>query len=252
VAGLDYRDYYDADRLTVFVARPRMARPLVTGESWFGPRIGVQAEEARSLPVRAPWSLFGELDRPNPVVDEGQINSAFAGAELHWVGRLSRVVLDAQVERGHRLDFVGPDPDFTQLTASGAYTATAFRTHTLRYAGRVMLPLGSDAPPQREAILGGVPTIPTLEIGAMRGDHLVFTAGSYGVPVPRVMVPFLGSPTLEVHHAVGAAWRGDDSPRWVQNLGLGVQFAMAGVRISVDPEEVDEPRVWFTVTGFHR
>lgn len=259
LAGIDYRDYYDADRLSLFVARP-LRRPLEAGQTWFGPRIGAQIEEARSLPTREPWSLFGELDRVNPEVAEGQVNSLIGGAELHWAGRVSRLSIDAQVERGHFVEELLPvgdppvavDQDFTQLLASGSYQATAFRTHTLRYLGRVMLPIdGSDAPPQRHAILGGVPTIPTLAIGEMRGDHLVWAQGSYTVPM-RFILPVLGPPSLELRHTVGAAWSGQDDPEWVQNIGAGVLFSMIGVRAAVDPEDVDHPRVWVTISALGR
>jgi hypothetical protein len=245
IAGRDYRDYYDADRLLVTIGRP-LAKPLIAGESWLGPRVGVQIEDARSLEQQDPWSLFGDLDRANPAIDEGQINSLLGGAELHWVGRLSRIGIDAQAELGHPLFAEG---DFVQLTAFGNYQAIAFRTHTLRYRGRVMLPLSGDAPPQRYGILGGIPTIPTLEIGELRGDHLVFAEGSYSVPFLRPAVPFLGPPTLELRHTVGSAWSGEDDPRWVQNIGAGILFRLVGVRVAVDPADVDHPRFFLVVSA---
>lgn len=249
-AGRDYRDYYDADRVTLMVARP-VGKALIAGESWWGPRIGVRAEDARSLDNQEPWSLTGELDRANPPVFESQINSLLMGSELHWVGTLSRITLDAEVERGHLLDApAGFAEDFTQLTAFAQYQATTFRTHTLKYYVRAMLPVGGDsAPPQRYSILGDVPTLPTMAIGEQRGDHLVFAAATYTIPFASVQLPVIGSPSLELRHAVGAAWIGDDDQEWVQNIGAGLLFRFVGVRFAVDPSDTSDTRVYFAVSA---
>jgi hypothetical protein len=249
-AGRDYRDYYRGDRLSLSVARP-LGKALIEGESWWGPRIGARVEEASSLETRNPWSLMGELDRVNPPVLDAQINSLVVGSELHWVGRLSRITLDAEVERGHVLGSpAGFSPDFTQLTAFARYQATAFRTHTLKYHVRAMLPVGGDsAPPQRYSILGDIPTLPTQEIGEQRGDHLVFAEGTYTIPFQRIMLPFIGSPSLELRHAVGAAWIGGDDQEWVQNVGAGILFRFVGVRVAVDPADTGDTRVYFAISA---
>jgi hypothetical protein len=119
----------------------------------------------------------------------------------------------------------------------------AFRTHTLWVYLRGLTPLGGDAPPQRYQILGGATTLPTLRIADYRGDHLAFADARYGIPLP-VQVPFVGMPSLQLLYAAGAAWT-DDSPRWTQNVGVGMLFALASVAVYVDPSD-PKPRVQFT------
>jgi hypothetical protein len=36
-------------------------------------------------------------------------------------------------------------------------------------------------------------------------------------------------------HLAGAAWTGDDEPQWVQNAGGGVIFALARMRVLINP-----------------
>ncbi|HEX5871305.1 MAG TPA: hypothetical protein VFY65_12850, partial [Longimicrobium sp.] len=50
--GRDYRDYWDADVFRVMVERP-VGKPLIAGETWLGPRAGVQVSSDRALPTQA-------------------------------------------------------------------------------------------------------------------------------------------------------------------------------------------------------
>ncbi|HEX6039663.1 MAG TPA: hypothetical protein VFZ20_16555, partial [Longimicrobium sp.] len=72
VLGRDYRDYWDSDVLRLTVERP-VGKPLIAGESWLGPRVGVQVSSDRALPARAPWALTNRegLERENPAAREG-------------------------------------------------------------------------------------------------------------------------------------------------------------------------------------
>lgn len=234
VLGRDYRNYWDADVLRVMVERP-VGKPLIAGESWLGPRFGVQVSRDRSLAAQDPWSLFGDgLDRPNPEIAEGTITSLIGGAELHWRGQTSTFDGGLNVEHAPGAgDFA-----FTQALAEGSYWATALRTHTMRLYFRGMMPFGGDAPPQRFGILGGGGTLPTEPVAAFRGDHLAFVESSYLIPYQRVVLPYLGSPSLEIRHAVGAAWVGGESPEWVQNAGVGIVFAFVYGRLLVNPAEM--------------
>ena len=38
-------------------------------------------------------------------------------------------------------------------------------------------------------------------------------------------------------YATGAAWTGDDVPRWIQNAGVGLAFSFFSIRVLVDPAE---------------
>jgi hypothetical protein len=230
VLGRDYRDYYDADRASVFVTRP-FGKPIISGESWLGPRVGVQVERARSLETEDDLpSLRGSgLRRENPPVLEGTIYSAIAGTTLRWRGRTVQFDGYGQVEQGFG------DATFTQAMAWADFYTLTFRLQSLRVYARAMLPLGSEAPPQRFGILGGAGTLPTTPIGQFRGDHLVYVTSEYVIPLPKKLaVPFLGEPSIELVHQTGAAWTGGVPP-FIQNVGGGVRFFLARAGVMIDP-----------------
>ncbi|HET7462429.1 MAG TPA: polymer-forming cytoskeletal protein [Longimicrobium sp.] len=230
--GRDYRDYYDADLLRLMVTRP-VGKPLIAGESWLNPRVGVQWEDARSLRTKHVFSVWqsNDKDRFNQPVDEGSIVSAFGGAELRVVGRVSQLLANAQVERA----LAGSaDADFTQVVGDATYTATAFRTHTLTVYLRGVASVTGSAPPQRYEILGGPSTILTVGVARWRGDNLAFVDARYAVPLP-VMVPFVGQPSIIAAWVAGAAWTGNQSPPWTQNVGAGIGFRLATAILYADP-----------------
>jgi hypothetical protein len=235
VLGRDYRDYWDSDVLRVMVERPA-GQPLVAGETWLGPRLGVQLSDDRTLPTQAPWALFDSegLDRENPPVLEGTFVSLLAGTSFLWRGQSSSFSGDLNLE--HAVD-APADAEFTQALVQGTYVSRALRTHYMRIYARGMAPIGGDAPPQREGILGGGGSLPTERIAEFRGDHLVFIESSYIIPINNIVVPVVGSPSLEAVHLAGAAWTGDDEPQWVQNAGVGVIFALARARMVINPAE---------------
>lgn len=248
VLGRDYRDYWDSDVLRLTLERP-LGKPLIAGETWLGPRVGVQLSEDRALPTRSPWALTDRegLERENPPALEGTFVSLLAGTIFQWRGTSTSFDGDLGVE--HALDT--PDGvSFTQARLEGDYRTRALRTHRLRVYVRAMAPLGgNDAPPQRRGILGGGGTFSTEPIAFFRGDHLVYVESSYVIPVTNVVLPVVGSPSLEAVHAAGAAWTGDAEPEWVQNAGAGVIFALARARVLINPADRPlEPRFSF---GFY-
>ena len=235
VLGRDYRDYWDADVFRVMVDRP-VGKPLIAGETWLGPRIGLQVSEDRALEPKAPWALLDPegLERFNPPAIEGTFVSLLAGTEYHWRGRSTSFDSDVAVE--HALAAPG-DAEFTQALVQATYLSRALRTHSMRVYLRAMAPIGGDAPPQRRGILGGGGTLPTEPIARFRGDHLVYIESSYIIPVNNIVLPMVGSPSVEAVHLAGAAWTGDDEPRWVQNAGGGVIFALARARVVINPAQ---------------
>lgn len=236
VLGRDYRDYWDADVLRLMLDRPA-GTPLIAGETWLGPRIGFQLSRDRALPAQGPWALLDRegLDRPNPAALEGTLVSLLAGTHFRWQGTSTLFVGDLNLE--HAPEGLG-DAAFTQALFVGDYRTRALRTHQLRVYVRAMAPLGGNAaPPQRRGILGGGGTFPTEPIAHFRGDHLVFIESSYIIPVTSVVLPIIGSPSLEAVHTAGAAWVGRAEPEWVQNAGAGVIFALARLRVVVNPAD---------------
>ncbi|HEU4885975.1 MAG TPA: hypothetical protein VFT45_27305 [Longimicrobium sp.] len=233
--GRDYRDYWDSDVLRVMVERP-VGKPLIAGETWLGPRLGVQLSNDRALEARGPWALLDRegLERFNPPAIEGTFVSLLAGTVYHWRGRTSSFVGDLNLEHA----FSAPDDaEFTQTLVQASYTAKALRTHSMLVRFRAMAPIGGDAPPQRRGILGGGGSLPTEPITRFRGDHLVFIESSYIIPINNIILPIVGSPSVEAVHLAGAAWTGDDEPQWVQNAGVGVIFALARARMVINPAE---------------
>jgi hypothetical protein len=232
--GADYRNYYDADRASLLLTRP-VGKPLIAGESWLSPRIGVQWERARSLETQDVWSLFegDNKGRENPPVLEGDIVSALVGADLRMQGRISGFSGGAHLEAALP---GASDAEFTQALVEGTYETTAFRTHLVEVYFRGMMPLSGDPPPQRFGILGGSGTLPTAGVAEFRGDHLAFIEAVYAVPITWIELPYLGIPNLEALYATGAAWEsGEDMPGWIQNPGVGLAFTLARVRLYIDP-----------------
>jgi hypothetical protein len=243
VIGRDYRDYYDADVASLFITRPP-AKPIISGESWLGPRVGVQVERARSLEEHDDLpSLIGTgLERDNPAVLEGTIVSGIVGSSLRWRGRTAEFDGYAQVEQGFG------DAEFTQALAWGDFYTTTFGLQTLRIYARALHPIGNNAPPQRRGILGGPGTLPTTTIARFRGEHLVFVSSEYVIP-PRkpVEVPLLGEASLELVHAIGAAWEGE-VPEFIQNVGGGIRFFFVRAGVVVNPAADDlDPAVYWTI-----
>lgn len=235
VLGRDYRDYWDADVFRVMVERP-VGKPLIAGESWLGPRFGLQVSNDRALEAKAPYSLINPegLERFNPPAVEGTFVSLLAGTEYHWRGRSTSFDTDLNVE--HALS-APEDAEFTQALVEATYLSTALRTHSMRVYLRAMAPIGGSAPPQRRGILGGGGSLPTEPIARFRGDHLVFIESSYIIPLNNIVLPVVGSPSVEAVHLAGAAWTGDDEPQWVQNAGGGVIFALARARVVINPAQ---------------
>ncbi|HEX2093576.1 MAG TPA: polymer-forming cytoskeletal protein [Longimicrobiaceae bacterium] len=238
----DERDYYGSDRATLSLARVH-EEPLIAGEYAFEPRIVIGMYSDRSLDSRRPWSLFGDLDRPNLHVEEEEWASVTLGSGFRWQGGTTSFRGDVQVERA--LEITG-GIGFTQLITDGLWTMQALGRHEVTVRFHATGTLGGDpAPPQRWSFVGGRSTLPTLETAELRGDRLVFIESGYGIPVSGVVLPILGPPTLRFTHLTGMAWpTGTTVPGWVQNLGAGVFFSLVNAELYVDPSADDlNPRL---------
>lgn len=231
--GSDARNYHESDYATVRVER-RPIQPLVQGESFLAPRLELRLSRDRSLSAGDPWKLLGDEWRENPAISDGTLASVIAGAGLAWHGITSSFTGDAAVEWAPAS--VG-DFEFVQIVSEGLWTMRALWTHRIDLRARAAIPLGPDAAPgQRWSFVGGPGTLPTLDYGARRGDHLIFIRGDYSVPVAMVALPVVGVPTLRFSQATGSAWvTGAEKPRWDQNLGVGVAFRVLEAVVWVDP-----------------
>ena len=238
----DVRNYYEEDVLALEVGRrpPGEQQP---GEGYIAPRLRFEASTSRSLPAREVWSLFGDDDwRPNPAIDDGWIASGTVGAEAGWTGATTTFAGDLAVEwaPGGIGDF-----DFALLTADAAWDMISLWQHTVSVRGHLLHPLGTSAPAQRWSMVGGPGTLPTLETGQLRGDRLLFVESSYGIPLPWVVLPVVGTPSIFARHALGSAWSEGATPDFDQNLGLGVAFPLVRADLYIDPSEPDAPSISF-------
>lgn len=234
-AGRDYRNYYASERAQLALLQPDTA-VLIAGERALTGRLVLHASRDRSLRATQPWSLFraDSAWRENPPIDEGEIVSAGVGAHLRWQGQTSQFEGDAFVEQG--LAGAG-DFEFSQATLGGSYTMAGLRQQQLTVSARALLPFGGGSVPrQRWGILGGTGTLPTFAIGSLRGDHLVFVESVFLQPLPWLRLPLSRDPaSLQLTHAVGSAWAGDETPDWEQNLGAGLTWSFFEAQVFVDP-----------------
>jgi hypothetical protein len=248
--GSDQRDYYGSDRALVFIERPHQ-RALIAGEHSFAPRAGVQLSRDRSLPAASPRVVWRRDDgwRPNPEIDDGTIVSAFAGGQYRWRGRNSAAALDVLVE--HAPGDAG-DHAFTQALASLGWTMATFLEQSLSVDGFARATLDDvPAPRQRWNTLGGSATLPTLAVGALRGDQVVWVHSVYSAPIAVLRLGLLGPPSLQLAHAAGTAYA-TGAPRqpWIQNLGAGVGTRIAFARLYIDPEAPRESATVVIGLGF--
>jgi hypothetical protein len=225
--GSDYRDYYAAER--VWASLTRFAGDVTI-------LLQGAIEDASSLPAQDVWSV-AEPDsiRPNASIDEGRIASATLGADASIGSDWIEMRLSLSAEAGWEV--AGGDFDFRRYLAGAQIAMSAFSNHTLEIDGRVQGPLpGSDSlPQQRRGLLGGLGTVETLPIGALRGDRLALVRTTYAIPLEPWRIPILGPPTIEAVHAVGSAWTWGSSADFVQALGVRIHFPLVYLFAFVDP-----------------
>jgi hypothetical protein len=231
--GSDYRDYYAAERVWASLTR-------FAGDVTIQLQAGI--EDATSLAARDVWSIV-EPDsiRPNAAVAEGRIASATLGADASIGSDWIQMRLSLSGESGWEV--AGGDFDFRRYLAEAQIAASGLSNHTLEVTGRLQGPLpGTDSlPQQRRSLLGGLGTVETLPIGALRGDRLALLRTTYAVPLDPLRIPFLGSPVAEAVHAIGSAWTHGSAADFVQALGVRIHFPLLYVFAFVDPAGERDP-----------
>ncbi len=240
VFGDDERNYYRGVRVG-----GRVARRWEGTSGLIEPWLGLRTEDARSVgPARGatsePWSMLGRDDttralRPNPPVLDGRITSALVGARGEWFAQGLSGRGTAWVEAP--LASVA-DRRFVQLTADATTEFPTVRDHILQLAAHVVLTVGDTAPPQRFAYLGGGSSIPTVRELTLGGDQLLFLEGTYLVPLPRPVLPLVGSPVVGLRYIVGSAGV-QRLPAFTQNVGLSLMVMPLQLDLLVDPATGD-------------
>jgi hypothetical protein len=240
-AGTDVRNYRRADW-----AELRYRHQLERDNGTVTPFIAAQSERAWSVPPgvgagSGPWSLFGRNDeeegmlRPNPPVAHGRISSILGGAEAELqfqdVEFRGSSIVEGPVE-------APGDARFVQATLDGRVRFPAIRNHRFQVEMHSLLTFGDIAPPQRFSYLGGSGTLPTVLLLSMGGDQLLFFESMYTIPIERVSIKFVGSPSVSLRHMIGSAGV-DRLPGFVNNVGVRISWSLLKADFVLDPETRD-------------
>ena len=213
----------------------------------FGP-VGITC----SAPTGGPFTFFGRHGdddrlRPNPQVRNGSIASIFGSSRLAWEGEgiVADLRVDVEGGRFHPSDIlIGPgtpldpalnrDAGFVQGTIDGSISFPTFGTQSLSITGHAVLTTPGNTPRQRYAYVGGPGTIPTIDMLELGGDQLLYLDAAYSIPVNRLKLPVVGSPTIVIRHAMGSAGVGR-LPDLEQATGLRLVVSVLYGEFLVDP-----------------
>lgn len=227
----DYRNYYEAERLYAAIDRRFgvQDRSLTVG-------VRGQLEDASSLGAGDHWTIFDRDVRVNPPIDDGRISSVTLRADGEWVGAYAQVEGALRVELAESV--LGGDFSFGRVQSEGEWAMKALADHTLvmEWYLQGVLPGTSTLPRQRWTFVGGSGTLKTFDIARFRGDRVVFLETDYIIPLPdRWRIPILGTPDLQLEHAIGMAWTDGDDRDFEQNVGVRLQFFVLYLRVVTDP-----------------
>lgn len=234
--GIDTRNYYRAER-----AEATFRRRWFSASGAMEPYLGARGERDRSvgfdsLPASTPWSMSGReaadrMLRPNPPVANITLRSAIAGLVATWETDAFTAAFSLDNEAADATGGVGR---FVQSTLDGEISFRTFGTQSFTFSTHLVGTVGDSAPPQRRAYLGGPGTLPTLDLLSLGGDQLVYLSGDYRIPLERITVNLLGSPSITLHQAIAAAGV-SKLPAFEQTLALRVEWSFLRVAFNVDP-----------------
>ncbi len=261
-SGDDTRNYYRATR-----AQLSASRAWEWSASSLTPYIGARWEKAESVrpdsfATGGPWSFEGRRDRedmlrPNPPIDNGTIISGLLGARFAQdvSGIVSRADVDLEVG-GFNPRFGGSRP-FGQITFDGAITFPTFGTQSLRFDGHfvatasgeaandhvvvtgpgqavILTGAVTDTPRQRWVYVGGLGSIPTINMLSRGGDELLYLDARYNIPIDRIQLPLIGPPVVTLRTVLAGA----DAARWpslAQAVGVRASASVVYAEYLIDP-----------------
>jgi hypothetical protein len=105
-------------------------------------------------------------------------------------------------------------------------------------------------PRARYAYLGRGGTLPLLELLEQGGDQLLFVESRYQIPVARILLPKVGSPTIHLRHLIGAAGVGS-LPTLEQELGVGLGISLLRFDATFDAAGKRDARYGFSFAMAH-
>ncbi len=242
--GNDYRDYYRADWTALRAeVRPAGDWTLFAGAAW---------ERARSLEAMERTVLFrSDEPRGNPEVDEDEAASFLLGAELRSRNGLDRTRLLARVEGAH--DDAAGDFSFLLAEARGSARRILPHGHALELFALARGDLAGALPRQRWSGLGGVGTLPTLPVLALRGPRAVLAEVTYLVPLPFLDVPTVGPTEVLLRGVAGSAWGAmGERPRFTENLVAGIRIFFLETAVAWDPGGTGRDVQFYVTSRFPR
>lgn len=238
-AGDDFRNYYEADRVALFLRGTETAR--------LSPIVEVEWEKARSLEGREQFVLFGSDDSPaNPAIDEGEAVAVRTGVSLRRRSTQSQLRAHALVELADST--VAGDFSYVMGELQAMWEGPAVASHRLEAFGLLQGDLSGALPRQRWRATGGLATLPRVPLLSERGARFAYGQLTYLVPVERFRLGLIGPPRLFVRAATGAAWNEGESATFETNLSAGVRLFVFEVAVAVDPGASDlDPAVYVTL-----
>jgi hypothetical protein len=221
--GTDPRNYFRSD-----IGEARVVANVGNEAVQLRPFVGGRYE--RVHPISSTGTVFSFLGRtseehmarPNPLVEEGEIGSALAGAELEAAVGVVKGVARAELEQSLRAP---RSSHFTQLTVHGDVDFPTFGRQSLHVGAHGVATRGDSVPMARYAYLGGSGTLPLLELLELGGTELLYVESRYRIPIEQIVLPLVGSPVLTLRHLMGGASVG--------SLGEFQQEVGAGIGVSV-------------------
>ncbi len=236
VAEDDGRDYYRADRAALELEWRASTPPIWEDAPAWRVVLSGGWEEARSLDARDIWALFGDDETsavpnapagfpdPNPAVDDGDLFFATAGFEWSSRGRGGRTGFGLGLEAVHDDDIEGGD--FSFLLAEGRVSvrhATSWG-HAWEVFAIARIDVAGTLPGQRYSTIGGIGTIPTLDLRSRRGARLLFGEVSYAVPILGMAT--LGGLDAFVRASAGGTWSDGEALRIDESLAGGAALRL--------------------------
>lgn len=238
-AGDDFRNYYEADRVALFLRG--------TGTARWSPIVQLEWEKATSLAAFDQFVLFASDQAiPNPPIDEGEAVFLRGGVRLARPTRETDLRVRALVEAADST--VAGDFSYVMGELAASWTGPALAGHGVEAALLARGDLSGTLPRQRWTAVGGLATLPRAPLLSERGARFIYAQVTYLVPVERFRVGLLGPPRLFLRGVTAAAWNPGGEAGFETNVIAGVRLFVFELAVAADPGAADlDPAVYATL-----
>lgn len=236
--GHDARNYFRADRGEA-VLTSSLKLPLDVSTVFLGTRVERDWSTGwRDGANHGPYSVLNRSDttngiqRPNPAIDAGHINSAIGGGHFEYTGVPGSATTDVLLEAAGPSDAGG---SFRQLSVDEAANINTVAGQHMVIGGHlVATATNSFTPRQRYAYVGGSGSVATVDLLSLGGDHLYYLDMLYIIPINRIQFPLLGSPYIAPHFTTAAASVGGFGQP-AQNIGGRIGVSVFTIDYVINP-----------------